>query len=96
MELPDVTAIILDVLLLPLQLIMVPIDSLLAQIPGIGQIPSYIASFFSFIGNMPATVVRLTGIAPAIWNTALLVFLLFFTLSPSINVAKKIWAWVRP
>ncbi len=96
MDMPDVGSVILDVLLLPLQLVLIPIDALLAQIPGIGQIPSYINSLFSLIGQLPATLVALTGIAPILWNVALLTFLVFFTLSPAINVFKKIWEWIRP
>lgn len=92
----DWLSLILDVALLPLQVILIPIDALLAQIPGIGLIPGYIASLFSFIGSIPQTIVALTGIAPLLWNLAIGTFLVFFTLSPAINIVKKLWAWLRP
>ena len=92
----DFLGLILDIALLPLQLVLIPIDSLLANIPGIGLIPSYIQSLFSFIGGIPQTLVALTGIAPLLWNIAIGTFILFFTLSPTINVVKKLWAWLRP
>lgn len=92
----DWVALILDVALLPLQLILVPVDALLAQIPGIGQIPSAINQLFSFIGTVPQTIVALTGLSPLLWNLAIGTFVLFFTLSPAINIVKKIWAWLRP
>lgn len=91
----DFVGFLLDIALLPLQFILIPIDALLAQIPGIGVIPSYINSLFSLIGSLPSTLVSLTGIAPLLWNIAIGVFVLFFTLSPSINIVKKIWAWLR-
>lgn len=95
MDLAIVLSVILDIFLLPLQVILIPIDALLAQIGGIGVIPSYINSLFTLIGTFPSTIVALTGIAPILWNTAIGTFLLFFTLSPSISIVKKIWAYIR-
>lgn len=91
----DFVAFFLDIALLPLQFILIPVDALLAQIPGIGAIPGYINQLFSLIGSIPGTIVALTGIAPLLWNTAIGAFIVFFTLSPAINIIKKIWAYVR-
>lgn len=91
----DFVAFLIDVALLPLQFILIPIDALLAQIPGIGMIPSFISNLFSFIGQIPQTLVSLTGLSPILWNLAIGAFLVFFTLSPAINIIKKIWAFVR-
>lgn len=92
----DWVGLILDVALLPLQLVLIPVDALLAQIPGIGLIPGYISSLFSFIGSVPQTIVALTGLSPLLWNLAIGTFVVFFTLSPTINIIKKLWAWLRP
>lgn len=91
----DFVGFFVDIALLPLQFILIPVDALLAQIPGIGAIPGYINQLFSFIGSIPSTLVSLTGIAPLLWNVAIGAFIVFFTLSPTINIVKKIWAFVR-
>lgn len=88
--------ILLNILLLPLQLILIPIDLLLDNIPGIGTIPSIINDITSFIGSVPSTLVNLFGIHPFIWNALFGVFLLYIAAAPAIQAIKKVWAWVRP
>jgi hypothetical protein len=83
-------------LILPLQVVLIPIDALLAKIPGISAIPQAINGILQFIGSIPSTMVSLTGINPFIWNSLFLVFLLFVGLAPAIQIIKKVWAWVRP
>jgi hypothetical protein len=96
MDLSFVTDVIVTLLFLPLQVILVPIDALLATIPGIGAVPSAISSIFSFIGSIPATIVKLSGASPILWNAMFIIFVLWIGLAPTINVFKKVWAWVRP
>jgi len=96
MDLSFITDAIVNILFLPLQLILAPVDALLAQIPGIGQIPAAISSMGNFIGSIPSTLVSLFGINPIIWNSLFLTFVLFIGLAPAIQGVKKIWAWVRP
>ena len=96
MDLSFIVSIIVSVLLLPLQVILIPVDALLAQIPGIGIIPSAIIAVTTFIGSLPSTLVNVLGINPAIWNVFFLTFILYVTASPAISVIKKVWAWVRP
>lgn len=96
MTLDFVIDVLIDILLLPLQIILVPIDTLLAQIPGIGIIASSISAIASFIGSLPSTLVNLVGLSPILWNAYFLTFILFVTLSPAINILKRVWAWVRP
>ena len=83
-------------LLLPLQLILIPIDAFLAKIPGLAAIPSAISNIGQYIGHFPSTIVNLIGVNPLLWNTVFLTFLLYITVVPAINLLKKIWAWFRP
>lgn len=96
MDLAFVTSVLIDIMILPLQLVLVPIDYLLANIPGIAAIPSAISGVLSLIGAIPSTLVYLFGINPLIWNSLIMTFLAYITFSPTIQFAKKIWAWVRP
>jgi len=91
---PIVDAIV-NILLFPLQVIFIPIDHFLAQIPGIGIIASSIRSMTSFVGSLPETLVNLIGLSPVLWNIFFTLFMLFIVLAPAINMVKKIWAWVR-
>lgn len=95
MDFPTIVTNILNVLLSPLQLILVPFDSLLAGIPGIGIIPASISSIIGFVGTFPQTLCTLFGISPVIWNALISVFIVNFTALPAIQLAKKVWAWVR-
>jgi hypothetical protein len=96
MTLDFVTEIIVTILLLPLQLILIPIDAFLAQIPGIGSIPSAINTMVGFVGTLPGTLVRLLGIMPFMWNMLIVSYVLYIGITPGVNGLKKIWAWVRP
>lgn len=91
-----VTDTIITILLLPLQAVLIPIDALLAKIPGIGAIPSAINGILQFVGSIPGTILNLTGINPILWNTMLSIFVLYIVLAPGIQGMKKVWAWVRP
>ena len=95
MDFSTIIANIVAVILSPLQLILIPVDKLLSQIPGIGIIPASISSITGFVGSLPSTVVSLLGVSPILWNAVISVFLLNFTLLPSIQLLKKIWAWIR-
>lgn len=72
-----------------------PIDFLLSPIPGLQVIPDSITAISSFIGNLPGTIVSITGISPLLWNGVFTIFILYFTLTPSINLMKKIYNWIR-
>lgn len=91
-----VTNLLITLLLLPLQIILAPLDMLLAKIPGIGAVAGGIGNIVGLIGSIPETIVYLFGFNTFLWNTLFLVFVLFFTLAPAINIIKKVWAWVRP
>jgi hypothetical protein len=88
--------IITTILLLPLQLILIPVDAFLAMIPGISAIPSAINYMVGFVGTMPSLLVNLSGVQPFLWNMLIISFIMFITATPAINGLKKIWAWVRP
>lgn len=87
---------VINILLLPLQLVIAPIDMLLNRINGLEVIPQSLAVISSFIGNIPSTLVNLTGLSPIIWNLFFTVFITYIALAPAINIIKKVWAWVRP
>lgn len=91
-----VVGIIIDVLLLPLQLVLVPIDALLSRIPGLSEVPAALGSVFSLIGLLPGTLVRLLAISPVLWNILVLTFVLYIGAAPAVNIFKKVWAWIRP
>lgn len=87
---------LLTVLIAPLQLVLLPIDALLNNIPNIALIPQSISAITQFVGAIPSTIVKLTGASPVLWNLLIVTFVLYLTLTPSISVLKKVWAWVRP
>jgi len=95
MDLNFVTSVFLDILILPLQAVLIPVDMLLANIPGIGSVSSAISSIIALIGSMPSTIVNLFGINPFLWNALFLTFIAYVTFTPTIQMIKKIWAWVR-
>lgn len=92
----DVFGILLDVMLLPLQLILIPIDALIALIPGLDVVPGYITAISSFVGDIPSTIVNLSGVSPILWNAVFLMFLTYISLAPSVNLFKLIWRYIRP
>jgi len=91
-----VVQVFIDILILPLQAILIPVDALLKQIPGIEAIPQAISGVTQFIGAIPETMVYLFNINPFIWNSLFLTFVLYLTAAPAIQMLKKIWAWIRP
>lgn len=96
MSLDFILDIIITILFVPIQVILLPIDALLAQIPGIGIVSGSISAISSFIGSIPSTLVNLVGLSPLLWNSLLLLFILYVSLAPVIQMAKKVWAWIRP
>lgn len=87
---------VINLLLIPLQLVLTPIDMLLSRINGLEIIPQAIINITSFVGSIPSTLVNLTGLNPLLWNLFFSVFITYMLLSPGINIIKKVWAWVRP
>lgn len=96
MNIGDIIQTIATILILPLQIVLLPIDMIFAQIPGISVIPSAVRSILAFIGSIPETIVYLFGINPILWNCIFLTFTFYITASPAIQIIKKVWAWVRP
>lgn len=96
MTLDFITDVFITLLILPIQVILIPIDSVLAQIPNIGIIPSSLNAITSFIGSTPQTLVTFMGVSPHLWNSVFLIFVLYISASPTIQIVKKVWAWVRP
>ena len=96
MTIETITDALITIMLVPLQVVLIPIDALLAKIPGIAAVPSSISSILGVLGALPSTMVNITGINPLLWNVMLVTFTLFITLAPGINTIKKVWAWVRP
>lgn len=96
MGLDVVVEIIVNVLLLPLQAILIPIDLLLNNIPGLSDVPLAIGNILSFIGTIPQTLVNMSGINPTLWNVFFLTFIVYLSAAPVVNVLKKVWAWIRP
>lgn len=96
MTLDFLTDALITILLLPLQMIFLPVDFLLDQIPGIAAVPDAISNVTQFIGSIPGTLVNILGIQPLIWNALFVTFVLYIGLAPAIQAIKKVWAWVRP
>lgn len=87
---------LMTLLILPLQLLMIPIDYLLSNIEGIEMIPDAITAVMDFIGSIPETLVTLMGINPVLWNVIFVLFVFYIGAAPSIQIIKKVWAWIRP
>lgn len=85
----------IDFAMIPLKLIIAPVDWFLSQIPGIDAIPDAIFAVVSYVGNIPSTIVALTGINPALWNAAIFVVLAYFSVAPLVSVYKKVLNWSR-
>lgn len=96
MTLDFITDALITILLLPLQVLFIPIDFLLEQIPGISAIPDAISGVTTFIGAIPSLIISILGIEPLIWNALFMTFILYITAAPGIQLIKKVWAWVRP
>jgi hypothetical protein len=96
MDLSFITSIIVDILLIPLQFILIPLDALLSNIPGISAIPDALSSVLYVIGTIPSTMVVLLGANPILWNAVFLLFVLYIGAAPAIQLVKRIWAWIRP
>jgi len=85
---------IVSALIMPFQLMLIPIDSVLSHINGIETIPNSISSILGYVGNIPQTLVNLFGLNPLLWNSLLLVFVAYLGLIPAVNGVKKIVAWL--
>lgn len=96
MDMNFVLDVIVTILILPLQVVLIPIDALLAKIPGIAAVPSAINGIVTFVASVPSTLVNITGIHPLIWNALFVTFVLYIGLAPGIQGIKKVWSWVRP
>lgn len=96
MDLAFVTSIFVNILLIPLQFILIPIDALLSNIPGIGVIPASLSAIMSVVGSIPSTLVVLSGMSPILWNSFFLLFVLYIGSAPGIQLIKRVWAWIRP
>lgn len=94
MDFSDLIGALVTALLMPFQLVLVPIDNLLNNINGIEVIPNAISAFVGFVGSIPETIVSLFGLNPVLWNATLLVFVAYIGLAPAINGVKKIIAWI--
>ena len=86
---------ILSFFMFPLHIILTPVDYLLKQIPNIDVIPNSISAIVGYVGNIPSTIVSLTGISPIIWNAIISTLLLYFAVIPVINGVKKLINWIR-
>lgn len=86
---------ILSFFMFPLHIILTPVDYLLKQIPNIDVIPNSISAIVGYVGNIPSTIVSLTGISPVIWNAIISTLLLYFAIIPVINGIKKLINWIR-
>lgn len=86
---------ILSFFMFPLHVILTPVDYLLKQIPNINIIPESISAIVGYVGNIPSTLVSLTGISPVIWNAIISTLLLYFAVIPTINGIKKLINWIR-
>lgn len=86
---------ILSFFMFPLHVILTPVDYLLKQIPNIDVIPNSISAIVGYVGNIPSTLVSLSGISPVIWNAIISTLLLYFAVIPAINGIKKLINWIR-
>lgn len=86
---------ILSFFMFPLHVILTPVDYLLKQIPNIDVIQNSISAIVGYVGNIPSTLVSLSGISPIIWNAIISTLLLYFAVIPTINGIKKLINWIR-
>lgn len=85
----------IDLAMIPLRIILIPVDYFLAQIPGLDAIPGALSAMVGLVGNIPSTVVSLTGINPALWNAVIFVVLAYYAAFPTVSVFKKVLNWAR-
>ena len=86
---------ILSFFMFPLHVILTPVDYLLKQISNIDVIPNSISAIVGYVGNIPSTLVSLSGISPIVWNAIISTLLLYFAVIPTINGIKKLINWIR-
>jgi len=86
---------LLNLLMLPLRLILIPIDLLLSRFPDISIVPETINSVASYVADLPATMLYLTNINVTLWNSFFILFGIMILLVPGINAIKKVWSWVH-
>lgn len=84
-----------DLAMIPLKLILAPVDYFLAQIPGLDAIPQALSAVVGYVGNIPSTFVSLLGINPALWNGIIFVVLAYCAAFPLVSVFKKVMNWAR-
>lgn len=85
----------IDIAMLPLRVIIAPIDYFLAQIPGLDAIPAALSAVSSYVGSIPGLLVSLTGINPVLWNAVIFVLLAYFGIVPLAGAIKKVLNWFR-
>lgn len=86
---------VLNFSLIPLKMILMPVDYFLANIPGLNAIPEALQAVSGYVGKIPETVVALIGINPVLWNAAIAVLLGYFAVVPAVNGIKKLINWAR-
>lgn len=86
---------LLSFFMIPLHIILMPVDYLLKQIPNISIIPQSISAIVGYVGSIPSAIVSLIGISPIIWNAIISTLLLYFAVIPTINGIKKLINWIR-
>jgi len=86
---------IFSILLGIIHVILLPIDLMLSNFPSLEAIPSALHAVFSMVGDVPTTMLYLTGGSPVLWNIIFIVSTAYFAAMPTINGFKKVWAWVH-
>lgn len=86
---------VVEFIMIPLRMILAPIDYFLSGLDGIELIPSTINSIVEFISPIPATLITLLGINPIIWNLFFIIFIAFISINPIISSIKRLLVWFK-
>ena len=82
-----VLGLIMTAITFILKIVIMPIDGLLSLV-NVPDISGYIQPIFNMIGTTPHFVVYMLGVAPVLWNTSVLLTIVWLLVKP-ITAAVK-------
>lgn len=76
-------------------LLIAPLDKFLNFFPSLDIIPTTIETLGNYLGNIPSTIIYITGLSPMLWNLFFTLFIVYILTTPALNLTKKIYNWIR-